>query len=71
MISILENKQVQDYLDSQDYDSLNWIMSRYCGPNNELLFLKSYGHFNIKQQKFHEEVKRRLFNQLLEEELSY
>lgn len=66
----IPNKATRDFLDSQSYDELQWLISRYCGPNNELLFLKNYSHLQVKQRVFHREIQHRLFNSLLEEELN-
>lgn len=69
-MGILENKPLQDFLDSQTFAELNWILGRYCGLSDKILFEKKYNYLCVKQQDFKREVERRLFHSLLEEELN-
>ncbi len=66
-----ENQDLHEFLDPKTEGELNYLLSRYCGPHDLFLFGKNYGdQFKISQNKFRQEIKRRLFNSLMDEALS-
>ena len=69
-MSALDNHKLQEFLDSQTHDELQWILARYCGPHDMFLFDKRFHYLNVKQHEMKREVERRIFTTLLEDQLN-
>lgn len=58
-LSKQDRDHIEAYLAELSMDDLNWVLSRFCGPNNYLLSIKKYG-FAMPKELVEQEIFERL-----------
>lgn len=66
----LNKKQFFEYLSTVDSDEVRYLVTRYCGPNNRLLFERTFENTGMKHDEFYRALSSRLFTEILESTLN-